>query len=124
MSKGRKKYLFAGDVMLGRMVNEVLQHEPPEYPWGDTLTIFREVAWRVCNLECVLADSWDPTSLPSKAFHFRSDAKNVAVLQAAGIDTVSLANNHTLDFGERALSEMLDLLDHAGICRSGAGRGI
>jgi len=124
MSKGRKKYLFAGDVMLGRMVNEVLQREPPEYPWGDTLTVFREVAWRFCNLECVLADSCDPASLPSKAFHFRSDAKNVAVLQAAGIDAVSLANNHTLDFGQEALAATLDALDRAGISHSGAGKDI
>jgi len=124
MSKGRKKYLFAGDVMLGRMVNEVLQREPPEYPWGDTLTVFREVAWRFCNLECVLADSWDPGSLPNKAFHFRSDAKNVAVLQAAGIDAVSLANNHTLDFGQETLAATLDVLDRAGISHSGAGKDI
>jgi poly-gamma-glutamate capsule biosynthesis protein CapA/YwtB (metallophosphatase superfamily) len=88
------------------------------------LPLFRKAAWRFCNLECVLADSWDPASVPRKMFHFRSDAKNVAVLQTAGIDAVSLANNHTLDFGERALSQMLELLDRTGICRSGAGRGI
>ena len=124
MSKGRKKYLFAGDVMLGRMVNEVLQRKPPEYPWGDTLTIFRKVAWRFCNLECVLANSWNPASLPNKAFHFRSDVKNIAVLQAAGIDAVSLANNHTLDFGQEALADTLDALDRAGIGHSGAGKDI
>jgi poly-gamma-glutamate capsule biosynthesis protein CapA/YwtB (metallophosphatase superfamily) len=124
MSAEPKKLLFAGDLMIGRVVNEMLQRERPEYPWGDTLPLFRKAAWRFCNLECVLADSWDPASVPRKMFHFRSDAKNVAVLQTAGIDAVSLANNHTLDFGERALSEMLDLLDRTGICRSGAGRGI
>jgi poly-gamma-glutamate capsule biosynthesis protein CapA/YwtB (metallophosphatase superfamily) len=124
MSTEPKKLLFAGDLMIGRVVNEMLQRERPEYPWGDTLPLFRKAAWRFCNLECVLADSWDPASVPRKMFHFRSDAKNVAVLQTAGIDAVSLANNHTLDFGERALSEMLDLLDRTGICRSGAGRGI
>jgi poly-gamma-glutamate capsule biosynthesis protein CapA/YwtB (metallophosphatase superfamily) len=124
MSTEPKKLLFAGDLMIGRVVNEMLQEERPEYPWGDTLSLFRKAAWRFCNLECVLADSWDPASVPRKMFHFRSDAKNVAVLQTAGIDAVSLANNHTLDFGERALSEMLELLDRAGICRSGAGRGI
>jgi poly-gamma-glutamate capsule biosynthesis protein CapA/YwtB (metallophosphatase superfamily) len=119
-----KKLLFAGDLMIGRVVNEMLQEERPEYPWGDTLPLFRKAAWRFCNLECVLADSWDPASVPRKMFHFRSDAKNVAVLQTAGIDAVSLANNHTLDFGERALAQMLELLDRAGIRRSGAGKGI
>lgn len=124
MSKGRKKYLFAGDVMIGRMVNEVLQREPPGYPWGNTLALFREAAWRFCNLECVLADSWNPASIPSKAFHFRSDSKNVAVLQTAGVNAVSLANNHTLDFGQEALTETLGALNRAGISHSGAGRDV
>jgi poly-gamma-glutamate capsule biosynthesis protein CapA/YwtB (metallophosphatase superfamily) len=54
-------------------------------------------------------------------FHFRSDAKNLAVLQAARIDAVSLANNHTLDFEYTAMLDMLSLLDRAGIGRAGAG---
>lgn len=37
------KFLFVGDVMLGRLVNEALKQEPPEYPWGDTLGIFRGI---------------------------------------------------------------------------------
>jgi poly-gamma-glutamate synthesis protein (capsule biosynthesis protein) len=62
--------------------------------------------------------------LPAKAFHFRSDARNVAVLQAAHIDAVSIANNHVLDFGQAALLDMLDILDEAGIAHAGAGRNL
>jgi hypothetical protein len=29
--------LLLGDCMFGRLVNEVLETQPPEYPWGDTL---------------------------------------------------------------------------------------
>ncbi len=36
------KLLFVGDVMLGRLVNEALESEPPEYCWGDTLPVFKE----------------------------------------------------------------------------------
>jgi poly-gamma-glutamate synthesis protein (capsule biosynthesis protein) len=54
-------------------------------------------------------------------FHFRSDLKNVASLLAAGIDIVSLANNHVLDFGEDAFREMLPALDGHGILHAGAG---
>jgi poly-gamma-glutamate synthesis protein (capsule biosynthesis protein) len=43
------------------------------------------------------------------------------VLETASINAVSLANNHVLDYGDDALSEMLDLLDRAGIVHSGAG---
>ncbi|MBI4454288.1 MAG: CapA family protein [Acidobacteria bacterium] len=115
------KLLFVGDVMLGRLVNEVLKRESPQYPWGDTLSIFQEADWRACNLECVISNRGTPWSQSPKIFHFRSDAKNVAVLESAGLDTVFLANNHTLDYGYEALLETLALLDKAGIKYAGAG---
>jgi poly-gamma-glutamate synthesis protein (capsule biosynthesis protein) len=54
------KLLVIGDVMLGRLVNQILQHEPPAYPWGDTLAVFRAADFRLCNLECVMADRGRP----------------------------------------------------------------
>ncbi|HEY7726942.1 MAG TPA: CapA family protein, partial [Candidatus Eisenbacteria bacterium] len=111
-----------GDVMLGRGVNAALRGQPPERPWGDTLQLLLRADLRVCNLECVLSDRGRPWSSPPKAFHFRSDAKNVEVLGRARIDAVSLANNHVLDFERDALVDMLQALDAAGIARAGAGR--
>ena len=118
------RLLFVGDVMLGRLVNEVLEQAPPEYPWGDTLPLFRGADWRCCNLECVLSDRGQPGAATPKAFHFRSDARNVAVLKTAGVNAVSLANNHTLDFDHVALMDMLRSLDNAGIAHSGAGANL
>ncbi len=116
------RLLFVGDVMLGRLVNEALKSETPEYPWGDTLPMFQQADVRLCNLECVLSDRGVPWAATPKAFHFRSDARNIAVLRAAHIDAVSLANNHTLDYGAEALVDTLALLDAAGIKHAGAGR--
>jgi len=113
--------LFVGDVMLGRLVNEVLKKMPADYPWGDTLSVFHHADVRLCNLECVLSDRGTPWSATPKVFHFRSDAKNIATLTAARIDAVSLANNHTLDFGYEALFDMLGILRTAGIHYAGAG---
>jgi poly-gamma-glutamate capsule biosynthesis protein CapA/YwtB (metallophosphatase superfamily) len=110
-----------GDCMFGRLVNEVLESAPPAYPWGDTLPILLGADYRICNLECVLSDRGEPWSAYPKAFHFRSAAKNVAVLEAARINAVSLANNHVLDYGYDAMFETLKLLDRAGIAHSGAG---
>lgn len=111
--------IFVGDVMLGRMVNRVLRTAPPEYPWGDTLPLFAQADFRVCNLESAVCDRGEPW--PDKAFHFRTDTKNVAVLGAAGINCVSLANNHTLDFGYEGLADTLQTLTAAGIVHAGAG---
>lgn len=118
------KLLFVGDVMLGRLVNQVLRRRPPSYPWGDTLPILREADLRICNLECVIAEDGQPWRPATKAFHFRTDARNVEVLKAARIDAVSLANNHILDFGCDAMSEALTILDGAVICHAGAGADI
>jgi poly-gamma-glutamate capsule biosynthesis protein CapA/YwtB (metallophosphatase superfamily) len=108
--------------MLGRLVNDVLAGEPPEYPWGDTLPLLLAADCRICNLECVISDRGEPWSAYPKAFHFRSAAKNVAVLRAAQMNAVSLANNHVLDYGHEALEEMLEILSRDGIAWSGAGR--
>ncbi|WP_077490192.1 CapA family protein [Sinomonas mesophila] len=108
-----------GDVMLGRLVNQRLRRVEPAYVWGDLLPILAQADVRFANLECVMADGGSPW--PGKVFHFRSDSKNVACLEAAGITVVSLANNHTLDYGFDAFREMLPLLDAHGIRRAGAG---
>jgi poly-gamma-glutamate capsule biosynthesis protein CapA/YwtB (metallophosphatase superfamily) len=113
------KIALVGDVMLGRGVNDVLRHAPPDYPWGDTIRVLREADFRVANLECAISDRGEPW--PDKMFHFRSDAKNIAVLKAAQIDAVSLANNHALDFGVGALTDTVLLLDCNHVAHAGAG---
>lgn len=112
---------LVGDVMLGRLVDDYLVKADPCYVWGDTTGLFQDVDLSLCNLECVLADSGSPWSATPKVFHFRSHSKNVAALGCVGINVVTLANNHTLDFGYKALKEMLGHLTSAHISRAGAG---
>ncbi len=116
------RLVLLGDVMLGRLVNEILRTVPPEYPWGDTLPVLRAASAVVINLECVIADRGTPQA--GKTFTFRSDAKNVTVLEAARVAVVSLANNHALDYGRDALEECLTLVRGRGIAVAGAGRSI
>ena len=115
------KVLFVGDVMLGRLMNEVLKEMPPAYPWGDTLSLFHETDVRLCNLECALTDRGTPWSVTPKTFHFRSDAKNVETLTVAHMDAVSLANNHALDYDYEGVLHMIHTLQEAGIHYAGAG---
>jgi len=121
----KKRLVFLGDVMLGRGVNEVLQDEPPEYVWGNTVDIIKSADFSLINLECALTyhdEIWNETP---KAFYFKADPdKAIAVLKEANISCVCLANNHTLDFQEKGLVDTLEYLDEAGICRMGAGRDI
>ncbi|MCL4387077.1 CapA family protein, partial [Patescibacteria group bacterium] len=118
------KILFVGDVMLGRLVNEALKKLQPSYVWGDTLSIFNTANLRICNLECVISDIGEPWSITPKVFHFRTDSKNVDALKIAGVDPVSIANNHTLDYGYEALFQMMKILGDNAINYAGAGANI
>lgn len=116
------KLLFVGDIMLGRLVNEILKQRPPDYPWGDTLAIFKEADCRLGNLECVISDRGHPWSATPKAFHFRTDAKNIESIKKADFNLLSLANNHILDFEHEAMLDTFKILDNAHIAYAGAGK--
>ena len=113
---------FIGDVMLGRGVNAELRHDSPESVWGTTLPLLRSADAVIANLECAITRQGTPTTLISKKFHFRADPVAADVLRAGNVRCVSLANNHSLDFGEEGLFDTLDALDHAAIAHTGAGR--
>lgn len=118
------RMVLVGDVMLGRLVNSALKKEQAYYPWGDTLDIFKNADFCMCNLECVITRfsmHWSPVV---KAFHFQTDPKNIEVLKSASIDAVSLANNHVLDFNYEAMMKMLQILERAGIWYAGAGKDL
>lgn len=116
--------VFTGDVMLGRLVNQTIRIKGFEYPWGDTLPIMKGANLSLINLECVIAKDGKPWDKTPKVFFFRADPTAINVLKVAGIDYVTLANNHTLDFQETALLETLERLDRNNIAHAGAGMDI
>jgi poly-gamma-glutamate capsule biosynthesis protein CapA/YwtB (metallophosphatase superfamily) len=116
------RLILLGDVMLGRLVNRHLATAAPEHPWGDTLPLLRSADALALNLECVIADGGEPW--PGKIFTFRSDLKNAAVLTAARVTAVSLANNHSLDYGPDALSDCVAALVRQEIHPAGAGASL
>lgn len=64
------------------------------------------------------------TQAPDKQYTFRLPPEKVHILQEMGVDGVSLANNHALDFGVDALLDTCQVLDDAGIDRTGAGASL
>lgn len=64
------------------------------------------------------------TKSANKSYTFRADPKRVDILKQMGVDIVSLANNHALDYGPDALQDTFDTLDKAKIDYVGAGENI
>jgi poly-gamma-glutamate synthesis protein (capsule biosynthesis protein) len=73
----------------------------------------------IANLENPLIDEGMP--VPDKCT-LRGSVKWASVLKDSGINVVSLANNHMMDFGEDGLFSTMKALDDAGVKYVGAGR--
>ena len=75
----------------------------------------------VVNLECPFTARGE--KIP-KNFNFRARPELVAALAAGGVEAVSLANNHLMDYGAQGLFDTLDTLDHSRVLHFGAGRSL
>ena len=116
---------LAGDTMLGRKVAERLGTEPPASLVSPAVAdVCREADLFLLNLECCISDRGDRWPDPAKAFFFRGPPRAVDTLVHLGVDCVTLANNHALDFGSEALGDTLAHLEAAGIRHVGAGRDL
>lgn len=113
---------LAGDTMLGRGVAEALASKPPKALFApEVVAVVREADLFVLNLECCISERGTPWPDPRKPFFFRAPPEAADALAQLGVDCVTLANNHALDFGPDALLDTVEHLRAAGIASVGAG---
>jgi poly-gamma-glutamate capsule biosynthesis protein CapA/YwtB (metallophosphatase superfamily) len=109
--------------MLGRSVAERLDRDPSHQLFAPELVeAVGEADLFLLNLECCISARGEPA--PRRVFHFRAPPWAADALAAIGVDCVTLANNHALDFGPEALVDTLSHLDAAGIRAVGAGTDV
>jgi poly-gamma-glutamate capsule biosynthesis protein CapA/YwtB (metallophosphatase superfamily) len=119
------KLALAGDTMLGRGVAEALESRAPEtFVADEVVAVASEADVFVLNLECCISERGEPWPDPAKSFFFRAPPRATELLAHLGVDCVTLANNHALDFGETALLDTLAHLATAGIATVGAGANV
>jgi poly-gamma-glutamate capsule biosynthesis protein CapA/YwtB (metallophosphatase superfamily) len=114
---------FTGDIMFGRTVNTHLLATTLDnpYPFTHTAAFLRSFDLTIGNLECVVSRLGAPVDKP-RPFILRGDPRAYTRLVHAGFDIVSVANNHSGDYGKEAfLDELLTLPKH-GITPVGGGR--
>ncbi|MGH2521996.1 MAG: CapA family protein [Anaerolineales bacterium] len=111
-------FMAVGDVMLARTIGDRILAEGPAAPFAGVLPILNEADLLVANLECAISERGE---LQPKAYTFRAPPIAAESLALAGIDVVSLANNHALDYGFDALADTLQLLGERQIAGVGAG---
>lgn len=115
------RLMLGGDTMLGRTVRHYILRFGAGYPLGPIEDLLRRADLSIVNLECAVTSSQQVWPGEPKAFYFGAPPQAAQSLQEAGIDLVSLANNHLLDFGYAGMYDTLRLLGKAGVGHAGAG---
>lgn len=108
-----------GDISLAREVVPRMEANGADYPYALVRDLLASADITIANLEGALTERGDPWP---KGYNFRTPPRFASGLRDAGIDLVSLANNHAMDYGAIGLEDTLDALDGAGVVRAGAGR--
>ena len=81
-------------------------------------SLFDEADVALVNLECPFTERGQKLK---KNFNFRARPELVRILQEGSVDVVSMANNHTADWGRDGVKDTLKTLDHAQIAHFGGG---
>ncbi len=110
--------VFAGDVVLDDAPGALIAAQGD--PFASFASLFNSADLRIANLECVVATTG---TAADKMFTFRAHPRVLPVLKRH-FDAVSVANNHTGDFGREAFAEMLGLLEQQGLQQFGGGHNL
>lgn len=116
---------FTGDMLLaslhgqrtaGSFLDYVAKQEPA-YFLQNVKSLFDEDDFTVVNLENVLSDrALTPREKDTDpAFWFRGGTKNTDILTSSGVEAVSLANNHTGDYGPGGFKDTVKAVTEAGL---------
>ncbi len=110
--------IAGGDLMLGGRAKRVIDEHGADYPFEAILPILRRAPIVLGNLEGPFARR---ARRERRQYSYRVNPELAASLVRAGINVVTLANNHLLDCGRTGVLETLDVLTHSGIAPLGAG---
>ena len=111
---------FAGDCTLGTMPSSYYAElgmiktvgDDLGYPFCNVLDYFTGDDATFINLEGALTDEGYPVE---KTFTFRGPTEYINILTQSSVEAVSLANNHSEDYGKIGYESTCSLLDQAGI---------
>lgn len=107
--------LAVGDIYINR--------EDPNTVFQDILPLFKDKDILLGNLEATLIDEKIP-AVSGRISHLKTSQKMIEGIVNANFDLMSLANNHTTDYGPIGLLKTIEVLDRNKILHTGAGKNI
>jgi len=128
---GRVMFAFGGDTMMGRRFKDPFPGEPrwirPGHELADSKALLEHIKayteladYTSVNLESTLMDQ-EPPKKAEKSYTFFSHPETLPALAWAGVDFVSLGNNHTNDYLKTGLEATISALEKSPLSYAGAG---
>lgn len=113
-----------GDCTLGtdenfnysRSLNAYYEKNGPEYFLKNVKSIFEADDLTIANLEGTFTDL---KTRADKTYAFKGPAEFVKILTSGSVEAVTLANNHSRDYGTQSLTDTRNTLDAAGVVHFG-----
>ena len=107
--------IATGDVMPGRGVDSIIRSRGDNflYPIAATRALTADADVAVINLEAPLVEGCPHT--PGETFTFCGRPQTTAMLLAAGVDVVTIENNHISNYGPQGVVETVAHLEAAGL---------
>ncbi len=121
-SPGEIVIVVAGDMIFDRRVRDLMQSDGTDAPFSGVTALLKDADVTLANLESPLSNRGSPWA--GKDVTFRGTPAGASAIKSAGIDAVSMANNHALDYGREALVDTIANLDRAKVKHAGAGRDL
>lgn len=113
------KIMAVGDVMLSRTVGQKMKKLGYDYPYLKTIDLIKSADIAFANLETAITPGRE---VKSGEMMFRADPESLPAFKEAGFDIVSLANNHTPNYGQKGLLDTFKYLNDNQIKYVGAGK--
>ena len=116
------KILFAGDLSTSRISG--IDAEFAKKTMYEAKTVFDTADYRILNLENPYDGEMKGEPIPKSGPNLIAEAKSAEMLKYLHADLVSLANNHTGDYGDESLFQTFEILKREGVAYAGAGKTI
>lgn len=112
------RLIAVGDIMLAGPMGKLMARRGRNFPFARMKPVFDQADIVFGNVECCIATIG--SKVPKK-YNFRADPHMAPALKEAGFGIVSLANNHSWDYGREALEDTVRNVRATGVRTVGAG---
>ena len=117
---GKKQKGKSGNATVVAVGDVVISRRQPGEAFAKTVGELKSGTFACCNFEVPLSNKGTPQYGKFETLHAAPEM--IEGFVRGGFTVVSLANNHSMDYGAEALLDTLDLIDSRGILHAGAGR--